>query len=192
MQHHGAILHNVKGHLGAWEPKVEPLLDNDGRPRWLEHPVHGRAVDAVALPLTNTDRVEVIAHDVQDGGPPIAIHPGGGVNIIGFPFGRTGGFAFAIWIRGTLATEPVVDYENLPCFLVDSRTRPGQSGSPVLAYVRGGMVAMEDGGSAAFTGPVERFLGVYSGRIHPESDLGLVWKREALQAILTSGVPGTA
>jgi hypothetical protein len=35
-------------------------------------------------------------------------------------------------------------------------------------------------------------LGVYSGRINEESDLGKVWKVPALREIIASGIPGNA
>jgi hypothetical protein len=31
-------------------------------------------------------------------------------------------------------------------------------------------------------------VGIYSGRIHKDSDLGIVWKRPALEQIIASGV----
>ena len=74
----------------------------------------------------------------------------------------------------------------LPLFLVDSRTRPGQSGSPVIIYASGGMVAMENGDSAVFGGPVERLLGVYSGRVNDQSDLGFVWKVQVVIDIIAA------
>jgi hypothetical protein len=46
------------------------------------------------------------------------------------------------------------------------------------------MVAMSDGGSAAFGGPVWKFLGIYSGRINAQSDLGIVWKASAIDQLV--------
>ena len=43
---------------------------------------------------------------------------------------------------------------------------------------------MADGSSAIFTGPVERFIGIYSGRINAESDLGIVWKASAINELI--------
>jgi hypothetical protein len=83
-----------------------------------------------------------------------------------------------------MASEPQVDFNDLPIFLIDCRSRQGQSGSAVLAYRSGGMVAMADGGSAAFDGPVWKFLGIYSGRINRESDLGIVWKASAIHELV--------
>ena len=51
---------------------------------------------------------------------------------------------------------------------------------------------MADGSSTMFSGPVVNLLGVYSGRISEESDLGTVWKVSAIREILESGVPGRA
>jgi hypothetical protein len=43
---------------------------------------------------------------------------------------------------------------------------------------------MADGGTAIFGGPVERFIGIYSGRINKESDLGIVWKASAIDELV--------
>jgi hypothetical protein len=136
------------------------------------------------------DDVEVIPHDPWATAVNVAVVVARPLSIVGFPFGMTGGGAFGVWIQGTVATEPELDYGGLPRFLIDSRTRPGQSGSPVLFYAHGGTVAMADGSTAVFGGPVEQFLGVYSGRINAESDLGFVWKPEAVRTIVESGVEG--
>jgi hypothetical protein len=101
------------------------------------------------------------------------------LSIIGFPFGDTGGGWLPIWVQGWVASEPEVDLYGLPLFLVDSRTRPGQSGSPVIAYSPGPPTALM--GSVSMAGrPYERFVGVYSGRLNDESDIGRVWKWKAL------------
>jgi len=85
-----------------------------------------------------------------------------------------------------VASEPDIDFDNVPCFLIDCRLRPGQSGSDVIDYRSGGMVAMENGSSAAFSGPVSRFLGIHSGRINDQSDLEIVWKASAVQEIVNT------
>lgn len=36
----------------------------------------------------------------------------------------------------------------------------------------------------AYTGPVTELLGVYSGRISPESDIGIVWRTVLVKEIL--------
>jgi len=186
------VFHNVAGRLGNWQGQTESLYDSSGVPLWFEHPTHGRGVDVVALPITTAAGYDFHPHDPWNTGPDIAFGAGGSVSIVGFPFGMTGGGAFGIWVQGFVATEPMIDFDDLPCFLVDSRTRQGQSGSPVLVYSAGGMTAMSDGGSAVFGGPVERFLGVYSGRVNPQSDLGIVWKAATVVEIVEAARRGVA
>lgn len=182
-----AILHNKAGSLGQWTTVTEPLVDTDGAPLWLEHPDFKSAIDVVALPLTNLADVAVYPHDPWTEEPAVSCGVATSLSIVGFPFGLTGGGALAIWSRGTVATEPDVDFDDKPLFLIDSRTRPGQSGSPVIFYSDSGMVAMADGSSVMFNGPLERLIGVYSGRINSESDLGLVWKTSTIVDIVSRG-----
>jgi hypothetical protein len=177
------IVHNRKGQLGQWVPRAESLYVN-GTPRWREHPVLGAQADFVALPLTDLTDVELYPYDPANPGPPIFVGPADIVSVIGFPFGITAGGAFGVWATGFLASEPEVDYNGLPVVLIDCRSRQGQSGSPVIAHRSGGMVAMSDGGSAAFAGPVWKLLGIYSGRINAQSDLGIVWKALAINQLV--------
>jgi hypothetical protein len=115
---------------------------------------------------------------------------GGGLSVVGFPFGLTGG-GLAVWVRGFIASEPDLDHDDLPRFLIDSRTRPGQSGSPVVYYQEGGTVMNSMGELHMVPGIIEDFWGFYSGRINERSDLGFVWKRSALQEIIVGGCRGT-
>jgi hypothetical protein len=177
------VVHNRKAQLGQWVPRVEPLYAN-GTPRWVEHPTLGARADFVAIQLTDLNDVDLFPYDPSNPGPAILVGPADSVSVIGFPFGITAGGAFGVWATGFLASEPEVDFNNLPIQLIDCRTRQGQSGSPVLAYRAGGSVAMANGGSAIFGGPVERFIGIYSGRINAESDLGVVWKAAAINQLL--------
>jgi len=183
------VMHNVAGRLGVWEVRREPLFDSAGDPLWLEHPTHRRSVDVVALPLEDLKGVDVYPYDPEKPGPPIRFTPSEQVSIVGFPFGKTGGGAFGIWIQGTVASEPVMNWNDLPCFLVDSRTRPGQSGSPVILQRAGSY--LDESGTTNFAGDATRFIGIYSGRISRESDLGIVWKVEALVELLNAGQRGS-
>lgn len=176
-----------------WEPRDEQVLEPEAEQAlWLQHPVHGRSVDVVALPLCNTSGAELHPYDLTDAAPALKVGPADGVSVIGFPFGITGGGAFAIWTHGFVASEPDIDFNGLPSFLVDARTRPGQSGSPVIAYSSSGATAMADGSTAIFRGPVTNLLGVYSGRVNDQSDLGLVWKVQAIRDILAAQQRGVA
>lgn len=182
------IYQNVKGQLGKWKPKIERLyVDQDNETsRWIEHPVLGSKADFVALPLTQLDDVELYPYDLESPGANLMISPAEAISVIGFPFGRSAGGLFPVWATGFIASEPMVDFDGLPIQLIDCRSRPGQSGSPVVAYRSGGMITMEDGSSAAFGGPVSKLIGIYSGRINSESDLGIVWKTSAILELVRS------
>lgn len=174
-----------------WQDFAEPLY-NDEAPRWLEHPVHKRKVDAVALPLTNVTGAQLIPYELTI--PPasqLKAVVSDFVNIVGFPFGITAGGSFGIWTKGAIASEPEVNFNDLPCFLIDARTRQGQSGSPVIAFATGN-ATMANGFISVIHAPgLSNLLGVYSGRINKESDLGMVWKNAAITEILINGVTGS-
>jgi hypothetical protein len=182
---HLVIWHNQLNKLGQWITKFEPLYEAEA-PRWKEHPTLGARADVVALPLTQCDDVAFYPYDPFNPGPGIAVGPSDAVSVVGFPFGMSGGGLFAIWATGTMAMEPIADFNDLPVSLIDCRSRQGQSGSPVIAYRSGGAVTLSNGSSAMFGGPVWRFIGVYSGRINAESDLGLVWKASAIADLVAS------
>jgi len=182
------IHHNLADHLGQWIPRTESLLEN-GEPRWLRHPRLGPETDFVALPLRELNDTVLFPHSLGLGDPLIVVGPAEKVSVVGFPFGiRTGG-SLALWTTGYVASEPQIDHDGRPIFLIDCRARPGQSGSPVIAQRSGGMLPLEDGSSKVFSGPVSRFLGIYSGRINPESDLGIVWKAEVIKELVASLSP---
>lgn len=178
------IIHNRQGYLGQWVSKLEPLLE-DWEPLWIEHPTLGSSADFVALPLTQTEGIELYPYNLENQ-PEILVRPSDPINVIGFPFGLTGGGALAIWSTGFMATEPDIDYENQPKFLIDCRARQGQSGSAVVSHYNSGLVPMMNGDSVAYVNPVTRFMGIYSGRINAQSDLGIVWKASAIKELVDS------
>lgn len=128
------ILHNIRDQIGTWGPFREALHDEHGTPKWREHPTLGKRADLVALPMTQLENVALYPYDPNDPGPDIVAGPADVISVIGFPFGLNAGGALAIWATGFVASEPDIDYNDLPIFLIDCRSRPGQSGSPVIAY----------------------------------------------------------
>jgi hypothetical protein len=159
-----------------------------------EHPELGPKVDFVALPLTHLQHVHLHPYDPSNTSEiehgtlyeTISVGPADPVSVIGFPFGMTAGGKLPIWATGSLATEPIISFQDLPLSLVDCRTRPGQSGSPVIAYRNRGLTPTIDGGVTDFGYPTWQFLGLYSGRINEQSDLGMLWKAQALAQLIDS------
>jgi hypothetical protein len=176
------IWHNALS-LGDWVA-VEEDLYVDGHPRWYEHPSLQGKMDVVALPLKAVSGTQLYPYDLHNPGDDLLVGPSAPVSVIGFPFGLTGGGKFAIWATGSMAIEPSADYSNLPVSLIDCRSRQGQSGSPVIAFRRGGASFVN--GSTSLGGTFSRLLGVYSGRINKESDLGMVWKVSAVADLVDS------
>lgn len=189
------VWHNAtqQGERHTWRLVEYELFDDNGEPKWFEHPVHGRRVDVVALGVAGHPELTFYPHSLDQGENALATGVAEDVSIIGFPFGIRAAGAIAVWSRGSIASEPDVDFDGLPCFLIDSRTRTGQSGSPVIKYSSGaGGHRLAGGGLSIGLGPIAQLLGVYSGRINPESDLGTVWKVSALRDIIYGRERGNA
>ncbi|AZP14783.1 hypothetical protein EJC51_00535 [Streptomyces aquilus] len=109
--------------------------------------------------------------------------------VLGFPFGDVGTWPFAVWTVAPVASEPLACWNNLPGFLLDSRTREGQSGAPVLMHIRPGEPVVVGGEAIVHDESVTALVGVYSGRIHKESDLGKVWTVDALFELVPEVAP---
>ena len=182
--------HKKTGESGesAWIPICLPLYRADGTPYWFEHSQLGSKADVVALNLHWGSDVEKFPYyletDLDQFG--IEIGPAEPVSVIGFPFGRSTVERYPIWATGFLAQEISLVTPGNPTFLIDCRTREGQSGSPVLAY-RAGMYRKRVGDKTRTTmtgGVVWELLGVYSGRIRDDSDMGTVWHTSAIADVL--------
>lgn len=161
-----------------------PLANESFDPTWVEHPIHLSRYDLAAVPFPGAAQRSDLPTPWSEADVPSKLMVTDEVNIVGYPFGLRAGENLPIWAKGTIATEPALDYDGLPTLLVDSRTRTGQSGSPVIQFFRPGqMVPEADGGMAAYTGPVTRLVGVYTGRVNEQSDLGFVWRMSAIDEI---------
>jgi hypothetical protein len=120
---------------------------------------------------------------------------GDDVFVLGFPLGLHGGGPFPIWKRASIASEPEIDLDGLPKLLIDTATRKGMSGSPVIAVRRGltnprGTSGFSD---ATIIGMAETFLGIYSGRVDDDplgAQIGIVWKASVVEEIISAGVTG--
>lgn len=157
-----------------------PTVDDDGEPLWVEHPVHGRAVDVVSLeidlpPPADLDIMPMNAIRTM----PLKQRVGMPVFILGYPFGRLG-IGMPVWKQATFASEPFLSPNFDHRFLiVDTASRPGMSGSPVIQRVHG-QVELEQGHGRIEDGDgASSFIGVYSGRFHTndaaDAQLGRVW-----------------
>lgn len=194
---HIDVRHNRAGKLGSWITVREALLDEDGNPIWFEHPL-GEDVDVAALRLTKEDGIAGYIYGLEppnewmDDGSEVSLRPTQALSIIGFPFGEFTGEGMGIWVRGFIASEPDLHHKNLPRFLIDSRTRQGQSGSPVVYTNYGLPIEDRHTGKLSWGNMIPgRLVGVYSGRINAESDLGFVWNLDAIRDTIEHGRLGS-
>ena len=170
--------------------------------RWVDHP-RGREVDVAALPIAVPEGADVTFLDpdpapltlvsfwLPDNGPPpepdIAVQTGvtDRLFVVGWPYGDTGTWPHAVWSTGYVSTEPDLGWAGLPAFLLDCRSRTGQSGAPVLLHVNPtDTLRLADGDSLHHGVTLTRLVGVYSGRVDREGDLGRVFTTEAIRDVL--------
>jgi hypothetical protein len=125
---------------------VVSLYDHRDRPRWLEHPERGKAVDVVAIPM-NASRLArefVVKPFSSDNRLPeeVAVQVGDDLITIGYPLGlHDSAYNLPIVRRGTLASFYPIPFEGEPYFLMECRAHSGCSGSPVLTRPGGIMQA---------------------------------------------------
>lgn len=198
-----ALCH-ARNSIGSIVPVSIKLTSDDGSSSWLEHGSYGREIDVEALPfIENSPHIRGLV-----GTPPVSIVPintlpqhmdakieiGQDVFVIGFPLGLKQQANFPIWKRASIASEIDLDYNDLPSLLIDTATREGMSGAPVIwrtyGHYRSHHTTMQVTGGA-----VSQFIGLYSGRNIAknlsEAQLGIVWRPECISDIIEQGVPGS-
>lgn len=151
-------LHDDELDLEKFTEYEMPLYDQRGHPLWLSSEEFPDA-DVVLVPLPRRPlplRVFTEDHTRAD----MKIRASFGATLLGYPYGFFDRrHLLPIWKTGHLATEPDVDFEGDPTFLVDVSAFPGMSGSPVLA-VATGIYESQDG--VMRTGRVRKLLGIFS------------------------------
>jgi len=176
------IHHNLKGEIGKHVEVFEAIVSKDGEPLWVEHPTWKGNIDVAAFILTTLDKVELYTFNPSPE-LPFGLHPSERVSVVGFPFGIRAS-CLAVWSTGFIASEHNLNYDDKPLFLIDCKTRKGQSGSPVLLYLQPGTPRMINGKFMFNNETNVLLLGIYSGRVNSESELGMVWKTELISQIV--------
>lgn len=172
---HHRCVDNTQIHYGI-QLVDEPLYSDEGAPRWIEHNERGLgqfedpqlAVDLILLPLTNTKGCVLLGYGWEGLVWEPYVEVGSEVAIVGYPLNKSGVLNYPIWKTGHIASD-FGAHPDGKHFLIDSVTRQGMSGSPVIARNRGGQL-----------------LGIYSGRLHddPEFGIGIVWRWMLLHELL--------
>lgn len=118
-----------------------PLYDKNLKPLWEEHPERN-AVDIVVLPISREVEKHFYVFEILSKLDSSQIKQTVGTDafILGYPFskdhlsdafGDSNHYYLPVWKRGSIATEPKLKIAD-KLILIDSMSRPGMSGSPVV------------------------------------------------------------
>lgn len=155
------ILHENPAELTRVRQIELPLYDQRGDPLWVVSDAVPKAdVVLVPVPADAYRDISLLVFTEAHTRGDIRIRPSSGATLLGYPYGFYDESHFLpVWKTGHVASEPSVDFNDLPTFLVDVSAFPGMSGSPVLA-VANGIYESEDG--AMRSGRVLKLLGIFS------------------------------
>jgi Trypsin-like peptidase domain len=198
----GAVPNTLQTHLQAPDlgfvtpRRIIDLYHTNKTATWWQHPL-GQDIDLAVLPIEFVlaeDRYKIYAvNDLES--DPLLFDVGVDAFIIGYPLDVVHhGYLLPIWKRGSIATTPSLPFAGSPAFLVDSLTREGMSGSPVVVRTVG-TALMENGAMESSPSIYSRFVGVYSGRYGADDQLGpqlgRVWHTRLIDEIIDHQRTGT-
>ncbi len=107
--------------------------------------------------------------------------------VLGYPRGINVQYT-PIWKKSTVASEPECQIEDMDYFYIDTTTREGMSGSPVIFYSYNGSYSLKNGSHMLSSKNVYNFIGIYSGRDRNDepmiAQLGKVWKAELIEQVI--------
>lgn len=137
-----------------------PLFTRRGKPIWLTSSSCPEA-DLAVIPLINSwykgCDIKALSPDWEKGD--VKVRPTTNVTLVGYPKGfydKTN--ALPTWQTGSVASEPEIDFDGEPLFLIDVSAFPGMSGAPVFA-ISSDTYQMENG---SIKGESRKFLGIYA------------------------------
>lgn len=179
-----------------WKQAIDiPTRDHNNLPFWRIHPLHtiGKRIDIVVIPLDLDPRAQGVEFWPVNriANTKLKMSIGMDVFILGYPFGLKLP-AFPVWKRGSLASEPeLIGLDGTHYYLVDTASRPGMSGSPV--FLRSWKNHLLETGRPTTTQfddiPIDRFIGVYSGRLFTQPDeaqIAMVWDGRLIEQIIAA------
>ena len=139
-----------------------PLFTKTGEPIWIQSRQFPEA-DVVLVPLVAPlydGRGQLFVFSEAHTQIDMKMRPASQAVLLGYPYGffDTRNF-LPVWKTGHLASEPDVDFQGQPVFLVDVSAFPGMSGSPVVGIANG---VYESESGAMMTGVQRKLLGIFS------------------------------
>lgn len=184
-----------------------PLFTTDNKPAWISSSAVPEA-DLAVLPLpasiySDCKQVCCISQEWLNSGN-MKVRPASDVVLIGYPYGYYDSRnALPVWKKGSVASEPEMNFDGKPLMVIDISAFPGMSGSAAYAVAYG---SYETEKNQINIGGARRFLGVYAsmqmrkehkfleelahsekgpGIVHTESlQLGHVWKAQLIVDVI--------
>lgn len=181
------FMHKEKDNTGNIKQIRLPLFTRNKKQIWFNcdnYPEADVAIIPMPSSLWSDAYISCISEDYTGGD--VKIRPTTTVTLIGYPYGyydETN--CLPVWKTGSIASEPDVDFNGKPLFLVDVSAFPGMSGSPTFAITHG---AYEMANGTMTVGHVQKFLGIFASmplirenkyleEITSESKQGLVFEQ---------------
>lgn len=187
------VLFNVRtGQFGKQQHDIT-LRDGLNEPCWLVHPSRNVDIAVVPLPYDGSDPIFALNPINATRDPDLFVGIGMDVFVLGYPFGG-GPPGFPVWKRGSIASEPDLARQGTDYLLVDTASRPGMSGAPVI--IRSWSHHFYDNGTFSTDDQAaSKFIGVYSGRLatreNDEAQIGMVWPASFIDEIIAGGLRDT-
>jgi hypothetical protein len=183
--------------LGLAEAEIPLFQGGESKPVWTVHPTAGDSVDVAAIDvsvLLNHPGVMIEHANQLEGDADIDPFVSQDVFVIGYPLGIIAAdVPIPVWKRASIATDPALDPGNKPLIYIDTATRPGMSGSVVLArhHITGTYKTKDGTSSSVISAKRDQILGIYSGRLDPDqvlAQIGIVWKRRLIDEVINAAV----
>ena len=175
--------------LGTHVGPISLRLIEHETPLWQQHRL-GQEVDIACLKIESVpEKAKIYFPTDENAERPLRKRIGANCFVVGHPIKSPITQLLPIWKRGTIASEYHFPFQGKACFIVDTTTSEGMSGSPVFLH-EAGTVQFEGDDKLHFTNTqVSEFVGIYSGRLSRNDegvlDLGFVWKKELLNEMLS-------
>lgn len=176
------FMHKEKDNPANIKQTRFPLFTKNHKSIWLNSETFPEA-DIAVIPLPSPLFVDTYISGISEAWTEgnIKIRPTSTVTLIGYPYGYYDKKnCLPIWKTGSIASEPDMDFEGKPLFLVDVSAFPGMSGSPTFAIAHGAY-EMTDGPTTV--GRVQRFLGIFAS-------MPLIRENKYLEEITSESRPG--
>jgi hypothetical protein len=175
-----------------WQWQTFQVSNDDGIADWWQHPELGQKVDVAVARIPN-ELESLQEFSAETPGSQIQLRAGQDVFVLGYPSGITKQGFVPLWKRASIASEPGHDTDDGKVILIDTATREGMSGSPVLAIDSTNY--FQNLGNRFERASARKLVGVYSSRYGTEDlskiQIGICWKVELIDEIIAGNCPGS-